>query len=143
MADAVTSQTILDDGGKNLIMKFTNISDGTGESAVAKIDVSALTSSAITGQACNRVVINRIWFSNVGMGFSLYWNASSNMFICQAPKDWTDTWDFTQSSQNLPGIPNNAGGGINGDLLLTTNDHTSGDTYSVLIWANKSYANPS
>jgi len=143
MADAVTSQTILDDGGKNLIMKFTNISDGTGESAVAKIDVSALTSSAITGQACNRVVLNKIWFSNVGMGFSLYWNATSNMFICQAPKDWTDTWDFTQSSQNLPGIPNNAGSGINGDLLLTTNDHTSGDTYSVLIWATKSYANPS
>jgi len=143
MADAVTSQTILDDGGKNLIMKFTNISDGTGESAVAKIDVSALTSSAITGQACNRIVLNKIWFSNVGMGFSLYWNATSNMFICQAPKDWADTWDFTQSSQNLPGIPNNAGSGVNGDLLLTTNDHTSGDTYSVLIWANKSYANPS
>jgi hypothetical protein len=143
MADAVTSQTILDDGGKNLIMKFTNISDGTGESAVAKIDVSALTSSAITGQACNRVVLNKIWFSNVGMGFSLYWNASTNMFICQAPKDWTDTWDFTQSSQNLPGIPNNAGTGINGDLLLTTNDHTSGDTYSIVIWANKGYADPS
>ena len=143
MADAVTSQTILDDGGKNLIMKFTNISDGTGESAVAKIDVSALTSSAITGQACNRVVLNKIWFSNVGMGFSLYWNATSNMFICQAPKDWTDTWDFTQSSQNLPGIPNNAGSGINGDLLLTTNDHTSGDTYSIVIWANKGYADPS
>ena len=143
MADAVTSQTILDDGGKNLIMKFTNFSDGTGESAVAKIDVSALTSSAITGQACNRVVLNKIWFSNVGMGFSLYWNATSNMFICQAPKDWTDTWDFTQSSQNLPGIPNNAGTGINGDLLLTTNDHTSGDTYSIVIWANKGYADPS
>ena len=143
MADAVTSQTILDDGGKNLIMKFTNISDGTGESAVAKIDVSALTSSAITGQACNRVVLNKIWFSNVGMGFSLYWNATSNMFICQAPKDWTDTWDFTQSSQNLHGIPNNAGTGINGDLLLTTNDHTSGDTYSIVIWANKGYADPS
>ena len=143
MADAVTSQTILDDGGKNLIMKFTNISDGTGESAVAKIDVSALTSSAITGQACNRVVLNKIWFSNVGMGFSLYWNPTSNMFICQAPKDWTDTWDITQSSQNLPGIPNNAGTGINGDLLLTTNDHTSGDTYSIVIWANKGYADPS
>jgi hypothetical protein len=143
MADAVTSQTILDDGGKNLIMKFTNVSDGTGESAVAKIDVSALTASAITGQSCNRVVLNKIWFSNVGMGFSLYWNATSNMFICQAPKDWSDTWDFTQSSQNLPGISNNAGSGLNGDLLLTTNDHTSGDTYSVVIWATKSYANPS
>ena len=143
MADAVTSQTILDDGGRDLVMKFTNISDGTGESAVAKIDVSGLTASAITKQSCNRVVIQKLWFSNIGMGFSLYWNATSNMFICQAPKDWSDTWDFSDSSQTLPGISNNAGSGINGDLLLTTNDHTNGDTYSIVIWATKSYANPS
>ena len=143
MADAVTSQTILDNGGRDLVMKFTNISDGTGESNVVKIDVSALTSSAITGQSCNRVVLQRIWFSNVGMGWKLYWNADSNMFICQAPKDWTDTWDFTDSSQTLPGISNNAGTGVDGDLLLTTNDHTSGDTYSIVIWATKGYTNPS
>jgi len=139
MADAVTSQTI-EDGGKNLVMKFTNISDGTGESAVAKIDVSALDSNPSTGASCSRVVLQRIWFSNVGMGFSLYWNATSNMFICQAPKDWSDTWDFTDSSITLPGIPNNAGSGVNGDLLLTTNDHTSGDTYSVVVWALKHYS---
>ena len=139
MADAVTSQTILDDGGKNLVMKFTNVSDGTGKSAVAKIDVSALTASAITGQACNRVVLNKIWFSNVGMGFSLYWNASSNMFICQAPKDWADTWDFTQSSQNLPGISNNAGSGINGDVDLTTHGHTAHDHYTIVAEFIKSY----
>ena len=41
MADVVTSQTI-QDGGRNLIMKFTNVSDGSGESAVGKVDVSAL-----------------------------------------------------------------------------------------------------
>ena len=35
MADAVTSQT-LQDGEKTAIMKFTNVSDGTGESAVKK-----------------------------------------------------------------------------------------------------------
>jgi hypothetical protein len=139
MADAVTSQTI-EDGGKNLVMKFTNISDGTGESAVAKIDVSALDSNPSTGASCSRVVLQRIWFSNIGMGFKLYWNATTNMFICQAPKDWSDTWDFTDSSITLPGIPNNAGGGINGDLLLTTNDHTSGDTYSIIVWALKHYS---
>jgi hypothetical protein len=139
MADAVTSQTI-EDGGKNLVMKFTNISDGTGESAVAKIDVSALNSEPSTGSSCSRVVLQRIWFSNIGMGFKLYWNATTNMFICQAPKDWSDTWDFTDSSITLPGIPNNAGGGINGDLLLTTNDHTSGDTYSIIVWALKHYS---
>ena len=139
MADAVTSQTI-EDGGKNLVMKFTNISDGTGESAVAKIDVSALNSEPSTGSSCSRVVLQRIWFSNIGMGFKLYWNATTNMFICQAPKDWSDTWDFTDSSITLPGIPNTAGGGINGDLLLTTNDHTNGDTYSVIVWALKHYS---
>ena len=42
MADAVTSQT-LSDGGKTAVVKLTNISDGTGESSVAKVDVSALT----------------------------------------------------------------------------------------------------
>ena len=39
MADAVTSQTIVD-GEKTVVQKFTNISDGTGESAVVKVDVS-------------------------------------------------------------------------------------------------------
>ena len=41
MADAVTSQTIFD-GDKKVIQKFTNISDGTGESEVKKVDVSAM-----------------------------------------------------------------------------------------------------
>ena len=43
MADAVTSQTIGDNvGAKNILVKLTNISDGSGESAVTKVDVSAL-----------------------------------------------------------------------------------------------------
>ena len=42
MADAVTSQTLLDTE-KKCIFKFTNISDGNGESDVKKIDVSTLT----------------------------------------------------------------------------------------------------
>ena len=41
MADAVTSQTLFD-GDKHVVMKFTNISDGSGESAVKKVDVSEL-----------------------------------------------------------------------------------------------------
>ena len=42
MADAVTSQTLLDTE-KKAIFKFTNISDGSGEANVKKIDVSTLT----------------------------------------------------------------------------------------------------
>jgi hypothetical protein len=45
MADAVTSQIILD-GERLFIGKFTNITDSGGETAVVKIDVSALAASA-------------------------------------------------------------------------------------------------
>ena len=41
MADAVTTQ-VLQDGERLYIAKFTNISDGTGESEVTKVDVSGL-----------------------------------------------------------------------------------------------------
>ena len=57
MADAVTSQTIVDND-KTLVMKFTNISDGSGESAVKKVDVSALNSNG-HGQACTSVTIDK------------------------------------------------------------------------------------
>ncbi len=53
MADAVTSQTLVDND-KTLVMKFTNISDGTGESAVKKVDVSALNTNG-HGQTCTSV----------------------------------------------------------------------------------------
>ena len=45
MADAVTSQTLID-GQNKAVIKFTNVSDGSGESAVKKVDVSALSNSA-------------------------------------------------------------------------------------------------
>ena len=41
MADAVTS-TVMNDGMRNYSIKMTNFSDGTGESAVKKIDISTL-----------------------------------------------------------------------------------------------------
>ena len=53
MADAVTSQT-LSDGGTTAVVKLTNISDGSGESSVAKVDVSGLTSSS-DGTECSQI----------------------------------------------------------------------------------------
>ena len=65
MADAVTSQT-LSDGDRIAVVKFTNISDGTGESSVEKVDVASLTSKA-DGTACARVHIQQIWYSISGL----------------------------------------------------------------------------
>ena len=79
MADAVTSQTLAD-GEKTAIIKLTNLSDGSGESAVAKVDVSTLNAN-INGDACSRVTITQVWYDIGGMRVSLDWNASTNV-VC-------------------------------------------------------------
>ena len=65
MADTVSSQTLYD-GSKTAVLKFTNISDGTGESAVKKVDVSALNSDS-DGNPCTGVAIERLWWQCIGM----------------------------------------------------------------------------
>ena len=79
MADAVTSQTLYDAvGSKHAIMKFTNISDGTGESSVEKVDVASL-SAGRDGTACSKVDIEKIWYDIGGMRVDIEWNATSNV----------------------------------------------------------------
>ena len=43
MADTVTTQTIADTSGVKFVAKLTNLSDGSGETLVKKIDASELT----------------------------------------------------------------------------------------------------
>ena len=43
MADTVTTQTLTDTSGVKFVVKLTNISDGTGETLVKKVDASELT----------------------------------------------------------------------------------------------------
>ncbi len=134
MADAVTSQTI-QDGARNLIMKFTNVSDGSGESAVKKVDVSALSADPMTGATCTRVTISKIQFSTVGMSVKIEFDASSNVLAAHLPADYADELDFT----SFTGIPNNAGSGVTGDIDFTTVGHGSGDAYTVVLTMVKSY----
>jgi hypothetical protein len=65
MADAV-SITKLQDGPKKAAFYLTNLSDGTGESAVKKIDMSTLATNA-EGTAVTSVSISKVTFSTVGM----------------------------------------------------------------------------
>ena len=66
MADVVTSQTIVDTGTKT-VMKFTNISDGSGETLVTKMDASEL--NFMTEDA-NRVLAKIYWSVNTTNGKS-------------------------------------------------------------------------
>jgi len=134
MADAVTSQTIID-GERNCVMKFTNVSDGTGESAVAKVDVSALASNS-AGTACSEVRVMRVSHAIVGMSVQLFLNATSNVLLVELAESSNGHMDF----KDFGGLPNNAGSGKNGDILFTTKGHSSGDTYSITLEMVKVYS---
>jgi hypothetical protein len=138
MADAVTSQTLVDTD-KRAVVKLTNLSDGSGESAVKKVDVSALNSHP-DGTACSRVTIDQIWYDVGGMRVSLEWNASTNVVAMvlggsAAAGNVHGHMDF----RSFGGIKNNAGSGIDGDIDLTTNGHTNLDHYTIVLELRKSY----
>jgi hypothetical protein len=134
MADAVTSQTLLD-GERLAIMKFTNISDGTGESAVTKVNVANLAKSN-SGRACTGVTVVKITSVCHGMEVRMYWDATTDVPFFLSTINTNYENDFSK----MGGITNNAGAGKNGNILFSTTDQSNGDTYTVVLEMVKSYA---
>jgi hypothetical protein len=134
MADAVTTQTLLD-GERLAIMKFTNISDGTGETAVTKVNVSTLTANG-AGKACTGVTVTKITSVCHGMEVRMYWDATTDVPFFLATINTNYENDFSK----IGGITNNAGSGKNGNIVFSTADATAGDTYTVVLEMVKSYA---
>ena len=133
MADAVTSNTLMD-SDRVAIIQLTNTSDGTGESAVKKVDVSALSANS-AGQACTGVRLARIVYSTFGMSVKLLWDASTDTICWDLNADYTTDEDFT----DFGGIRNTAGSGKTGDIMLTTTGHTSGDSYVIVLTLYKDF----
>jgi hypothetical protein len=124
MADAVTAQTLVD-SERNVVMKFTNISDGTGESAVLKVDVSTLAGAPTS------VRIDRIDYDIAGMAVNILWDADTDATCIVLAGH--GTLDFGC----VGGLQNNAGTGKTGDILFTTIGHSANDTYSIVLHMKK------
>lgn len=129
MADAVSTQTLIDNQQWTVI-KLTNTSDGTGESAVLKVDVSALSPAA------SRVVVSRIIYSVSGMVARLLWDATTDVTMIDLQGDGDMNFDAGPCHE-FRGLTNNAGTGITGDVMLTTVGHSSGDSYSIILVMRK------
>jgi hypothetical protein len=136
MADAVTSTTI-QDGDRIAVIQLTNTSDGTGESAVTKVDVSGLTTNSANGQTCTGVKLAKIVYSTFGMSVKLLWHATTNTICWDLNSDYTTDEDFSE----FGGIQNTAAAsGKTGDIKLTTTGHASGDSYVIVLTLIKEYA---
>ena len=120
---------VLEDGKRNLVMKLTNISDGTGEAGVIKV------SPPLMSGAPANVVIRRIKASTFGMGVQILWDATTDVLAWYIPADMDVDQDFTF----FGGIQNNAGAGVTGDILFTTTGATAGDVYSIVLEMIKKY----
>ena len=136
MADVVTSQTIVDTSGTKTVMKFTNISDGSGETLVTKMDASALT---FMTEDANRTIAKIYWAINTTNGKSgveILW-AGSGTSGADATIGFFSGTGFHDYFIAGNSIPNNATLTANtspaGDILFSTKGFVAGDNYTIII----------
>ena len=124
MADAVTS-TVISDGNRNYKIKLTNISDGTGESAVTKVDISALLMN--TGLAPSYFAVKSIEYDvQAFSSVVLYFDATTDDVL--AVLTGQGFFDYDGAFFNDPQST-----GTTGDIKLTTNGASSGATYDITL----------
>jgi hypothetical protein len=127
MADIVTTQTLTDTSGVKFVVKLTNISDGTGETDITKVDASTTTFMTEDG---NRKIA-KVWFSvntsNPKSAVELKWagvtNATALFLSGQGFFDLREAGDEITNNATTP----------TGDVLLSTRNFASGDNYSLVI----------
>lgn len=127
MADTVSSLTLVDTSGVKFTGKFTNFSDGTGETLVRKVDASALTFMTEDG---NRKIAKINWSVNTAnpkSGVEIIWDGATNSTA--AFLSGQGYWDLRTDGNE---ITNNATTPT-GDVLLSTKNFAVGDNYTIII----------
>ena len=126
MADTITTQTIADTSGVKFVVKMTNISDGTGENLVKKIDASEVT--FMTENADRKLA--KIWYSinsaNPKSAVELIWDGATNATMVILGGN--GYWDLRTAGNE---IVNNSTRPT-GDVLLSTKNFASGDNYTII-----------
>lgn len=120
MADSVSTR-VLFSGEKRYVAVFNNVSDGTGESAVAKIDISTLPG------APTKVKIARVFGNTFGMAVRVLFDHTTDDtgLVLQG--------EFDMDFRPYGGLADPASAGDTGDILFTTIGHSSGDTYCIML----------
>ena len=127
MADTVTTQTIADTYGVKYVIKMTNLSDGSGETNIKKIDASETTFMSEDGERALARVYYSINTSDGKSGVELIWDGVTNataLFLSGQGK--IDLRTDGNSFKNNATTPT-------GDVLLSTKNFAKGDNYSIIV----------
>ena len=127
MADTVTTQTIADTSGVKFVAKLTNLSDGSGETLVKKIDASELSFMSEDGNRSIARVYYSINTSDRKSGVEILWDGATN-----ATALFLSGQGFMDFRTDGNSIPYNATTPT-GDVLLSTKNFASGDNYTIIV----------
>jgi hypothetical protein len=126
MADAVTSQVIAN-GNRYHIVRLTNISDGTGETLVTKVDIS--TCDLGNGVFATKSSIKEIQWTIQGFAYvALYWDHTTDSVI-----DLLAGGNGYREYGALGMLSDPGAAGGTGDILLTTVGTIAGATYDICL----------
>lgn len=121
MSDTVNTQVVRN--GREYVVTLTNESDGTGESAVAKVDLSAITNNGATPTYST---IYEIEYQVSGFNYVvLEWNHTTPDEIAVLKGSGLLTWPEGLTD------PRTSGG--TGDIQLTTDGPFDGAGYTITI----------
>ena len=127
MADTVSTQTISDTAGVKYVVKLTNISDGSGETLIKKVDASELTFMSENGERSIARVYYSINTSDSKSGVEIIWDGATNataLFLSgQGTIDLRTDGNSFKNNATTP----------TGDVLLSTRNFAVGDNYSIIV----------
>ena len=127
MADVVSTQVLTDTTGVKFGVKMTNISDGTGENLVKKVDASTTTFMTEDGERKISKIFYSINTANPTSAVELIWDGETNATAVLLSGQ--GFWDLRADGNE---ITNNATTPT-GDVLLSTKNFAIGDNYTILV----------
>jgi hypothetical protein len=119
MADLVVTQ--LYDGARNVVVNIQDLSDGTGLNLLKIINVALLVPNP--GIYLKLYKVN---YDVKGGQVILYWEATSDELLLLM-QDEEATRDFS----GFGGIKNNAGAGVTGNVLLSTQGFVANSSFTL------------
>ena len=137
MAD-ITTVTKISESTREVTFAFQyQYVDGGNESAVSKIDVSALGANA-NGDACTGLRILECWWVINAMTVEVLADADTDIIVLHLDEGQSGYQDFNI----FGGLPSSSTYGANGtgDIKFTTTGAgAAGDAYQIVIRASKDY----
>lgn len=132
MANVTNIQTLVD-GPRNVVVKVTGILDTSDVTLATLIDPALLSAVDIAGSVPTRLIIDKISYNiESGLAVNLYWDATTDILITSLASSGDDICSYEYG-----GLYNNAGTGVTGKILYSTQGWAGTVSFNVILQCRK------